>query len=123
MRKVKDGEIMDDKCWKCGTEVAATDKKCGYCYAVLKEEVVEPVKTIVDELNDLKSNAGLSDDATKLSNIELHDYYNLKQIELLTKQQKSIDTIKGMVAFFVVLTVLSLLGSIITIVNISKIFS
>ena len=57
-----------------------------------------------------------------LTGQDLMDYFQLKQLDILEKQSKSIDSIKGMVTFFVVLTVLSLLGSFITLMNISRIF-
>jgi len=54
---------------------------------------------------------------------DIEDYAKLKQMALLEENTKSVVSIKNMVIFFVVLTVLNLLGSLAMVVNLVSAFS
>jgi len=55
----------------------------------------------------------------ELSDADLAEYLQYKQLSILEEQTKKIESIRGMVTFFVVLTVLSLLGTLISIIGLA----
>ena len=99
------------ECWKCGVELNEEDTVCPKCdYPVKRLEDSETVEDV--EVPEIK----LSEDDSEKAML-------LRQIALLEKQGKSIDSIKRMLTFFVVLTVISLLGSLIAVINLFNLFS
>ena len=53
---------------------------------------------------------------------DIEDYAKLKQMALLEENTKSVVSIKNMVLFFVVLTVLNLLGGLVLVINLLSMF-